>query len=116
MSDDDKPEDKEAPTDELTILETKVLRKVCLEIHLHRELEMIRTGNFDERAFNLESIVDDMFYVYNQLHSPLVQDGKWGGYAQWPCKGFEHVRHEMNHQLLCKYRSFEGCYYSLIIP
>ena len=92
-SSNDKPEEKETKEDELTILETRVLRRTCLEIYLHKELEMIHTGNFDDRASGLGHIIDHMIYVYDELYSPVVHNGKAiGHYAEWMCRNLEHVR------------------------
>ena len=92
-SSNDIPEEKEAKQDELTILETRVLRRTCLEVYLHKELEMIHNGNFDDRASGLEHIIDNMIYVYNQLYSPMVHNGRAiGHYTEWTCRNLEHVR------------------------
>ena len=89
-SSNDKPGEKETKQDELSILETRVLRRTCLEIYLHKELEMIHTGKFYDRASDLEHIVDHMIYVYDQLHSPLVQDDR--KCTTLTCGNLKHVR------------------------
>ena len=63
-ADDSKEED-------LKILNSFEMGKLCLQVYLHEYKEMLRSGSFPKQA-NLQSITEEICHIYNLLYHPFI--------------------------------------------
>ena len=94
--------------DAIPFTDLKHMRKLCLEIYLHDDVNLICTGSIEKNT-NLLALYSRIINVYRCLYSPLVmyEMEKWVGVQQmiWTCKPLQHVS-KLTVAFYVKFKSF----------